>query len=110
MTVGLLISAIALFDSAGMLPPRVRSGLLTCGGMIICAVFVAAWTLRSKRKRRPKIRVEVEEAPRDKLAKLRADIAKLREEERTLEEELLEEENRNASGPQRLKQGIPTDD
>ncbi|KAA0206037.1 hypothetical protein EDM68_03440 [Candidatus Uhrbacteria bacterium] len=53
------------------------------------------------------LRLESSADPRD--AK-REELKRARVRVETLQEELLEEENRNASGPERLKHGIPTDD
>lgn len=43
-------------------------------------------------------------------ASRREELKRARVRVEMLEEELLAEENRNASGPERLKHGIPTDD
>ncbi|KAA0206038.1 hypothetical protein EDM68_03445 [Candidatus Uhrbacteria bacterium] len=116
MVAGLWLSALfLLIVYGGMLANRQQSALLTflliAGGL---AIKVGCKKL-SKHKRRSQTRVAAEESAsvdhrRAELAKIRADIKALRADERALEEELLEEENRNASGPERLKHGIPTDD
>lgn len=53
------------------------------------------------------LRLESAADPRD--AK-REELKRARVRVETIEEEILAEENRNASGPERLKHGIPTDD